>query len=86
MDSVEYDRRRDEWLRRHGWTVLRFQNEEVVVDLESVLERIRIAARKLNRWEADEGFASLKFPHPGPPPEGEGDVCPPRGDEREEMP
>jgi very-short-patch-repair endonuclease len=34
------DGRRDEWLRRHGYTVLRFTNLQVKQDIESVLETI----------------------------------------------
>ncbi len=36
-----YDRHRDGWLRSQGYTVLRFWNNDVMQQLESVLERIR---------------------------------------------
>ena len=36
----EYDRRRDEWLRHRGLTVLRFWNDEVYCDLSGVVARI----------------------------------------------
>jgi len=42
-DQVEYDQRRDAWLRNQGYTVLRFWNNEVLQQLEGVLERIRLA-------------------------------------------
>jgi very-short-patch-repair endonuclease len=41
----EYDRGRSEVLQRLGVQVLRFSNEEVCGDLDSVLERIRAALR-----------------------------------------
>ena len=42
-DAVEYDRQRDTWLRSQGYTVLRFWNNEMLSEPESVLERIRVA-------------------------------------------
>jgi very-short-patch-repair endonuclease len=42
-EQVEYDQRRDAWLRNQGYTVLRFWNNEVMQQLEGVLERIRLA-------------------------------------------
>lgn len=41
-DRIPYDARRDEWLREQGYRVLRFWNHEVMQELESVLERIRL--------------------------------------------
>ena len=41
-EQVEYDRHRDTWLRSQGYTVLRFWNNEVMQQLESVLEQIRL--------------------------------------------
>lgn len=41
-EQVEYDQRRDAWLRSKGYTVLRFWNNEVLLQLEEVLERIRL--------------------------------------------
>jgi len=38
----EYDEKRDQWFREHGFRVLRFWNNEVLGDTEAVLERIRI--------------------------------------------
>ena len=38
---MEYDSRRDQWLRREGFVVLRFWNNQVLVDSEGVLESIR---------------------------------------------
>ena len=36
----EQDRRKDEWLSNHGWSVLRFSNQEVLSSISSVMERI----------------------------------------------
>ena len=41
-EQMEFDQRRDAWLRSQGYTVLRFWNNEVVQQLEGVLERIRL--------------------------------------------
>ena len=35
------DNLRSEWLNEHGYKVIRFTNEEVMGDIESVLQRIR---------------------------------------------
>lgn len=43
-EETEYDRRRDIWLSKHGYTVLRFWNNEVAENMEGVLERIAAAA------------------------------------------
>ena len=40
-EQMAYDRHRDAWLRSQGYTVLRFWNNDVMQQLESVLERIR---------------------------------------------
>ena len=39
-EQVEYDKRRDDWLRSQGFTVLRFWNNEILTNIEGVLERI----------------------------------------------
>jgi very-short-patch-repair endonuclease len=41
-EQVEYDQHQDAWLRSQGYTVLRFWNNEVMQQLESVLEQIRL--------------------------------------------
>ena len=41
-EQVEYDQRRDAWLRSQGYTVLRFWNNEVMQQLEGVLEQILV--------------------------------------------
>jgi very-short-patch-repair endonuclease len=38
---MEYDSRRDQWLRGEGFVVLRFWNNQVLGDTEGVLESIR---------------------------------------------
>lgn len=40
-EQSRYDQARDDWLRSEGYTVLRFWNNEVLLQMESVLERIR---------------------------------------------
>ena len=50
------DKIRDEWLRAEGYKVLRFWDNEVFNNLESVLESIR---------------DDLLTPHPNPLPQGE---------------
>lgn len=44
-EEAEYDRLRDAWLRKRGYTVLRFWNNEVMENMEGVLERIADAVR-----------------------------------------
>ena len=40
------DAARDAWLRREGWRVLRFSDDEVIGGLPLVIERIREALRR----------------------------------------
>lgn len=42
-DQTTYDQQRDAWLRRQGYTVLRFWNNDVMRQTEEVLEQIRLA-------------------------------------------
>lgn len=41
------DRKRDKWLRRNGWTVIRFREIEVVNDIGACVEKISAAAGAL---------------------------------------
>lgn len=41
-ENLTYDHNRDSWLRSQGYTVLRFWNNELFTETESVLEKIRI--------------------------------------------
>ena len=41
-EQVKYDQHRDLWLRKQGYTILRFWNNEVMQQLEGVLEKIRL--------------------------------------------
>jgi 5-methyltetrahydrofolate--homocysteine methyltransferase len=43
-----HDRVRDEWLSERGYTVIRFANEDVDKDLNSVLEQIQQKAKALS--------------------------------------
>ena len=42
-EAVEYDHERDAWLCSQGYTVLRFWNNDLLNETESVLEQIRLA-------------------------------------------
>lgn len=46
--QTEYDAARTRQLESHGYRVLRFRNEEVLADLDSVLKRISEAAQSLS--------------------------------------
>ena len=49
-EQVDYDQGRDAWLRSQGYMALRFWNNEVMQQLESVSEQIRLAlSRKRER-------------------------------------
>jgi very-short-patch-repair endonuclease/succinate dehydrogenase flavin-adding protein (antitoxin of CptAB toxin-antitoxin module) len=54
-DQAEKDRRRDEWLRKHGFRVLRFWNNDVLANAEGVLQAIMEQCEK-------------PTPHPYPSP------------------
>jgi very-short-patch-repair endonuclease len=41
QDQIEYDQERDAWLSAQGFTILRFQNQEVESSLDWVLNSIR---------------------------------------------
>ena len=41
-ENAEYDQERDAWLRSQGYKVLRFWNNELMNEMESVLEKIRL--------------------------------------------
>ncbi|WP_133621416.1 DUF559 domain-containing protein [Hydromonas duriensis] len=62
MKLHNHDQQRDDALRAQGFEVLRFWNDAVFTQTESVLEQIY------------ERVCSLKppHPHPNPPLEGEG--------------
>ncbi|MHB8536049.1 MAG: endonuclease domain-containing protein [Sulfuricaulis sp.] len=44
-EEVKYDRLREIWLHKRGYTVLRFWNNEVMENMEGVLERIAAAVK-----------------------------------------
>jgi very-short-patch-repair endonuclease len=65
-DSIKYDHERDSWLRSQGYTVLRFWNNELINETESVLEQIRLVL--------DHEAISSETLAPGPSPvNGRGD-------------
>ena len=45
-EAPEYDERRTQYLQSEGWRVLRFWNNEVLVNLEGVLEAIHSALQE----------------------------------------
>lgn len=53
---ADYDARRTEEIERHGFTIIRFPNGEVMNDLESVLMKIAEAVVP----------SAVSFPHPWP--------------------
>jgi len=57
-ESKEYDRKRDAWLEKEGYTVLRFWDNEFLLKTREVLEVIREHC--------------LRHPPPAPSPQGRG--------------
>ena len=45
-DNPQRDHRRDAWLRQQGLQVLRFNADDVIKDVESVITAILLAARR----------------------------------------
>ena len=48
QEMVQEDEKRDAWLRGRGFTVLRFWDNDVLVETEAVLEKIRLAVHSLS--------------------------------------
>ena len=42
-ENTDYDKERDAWLSKQGYTVLTFWDNELMGEMESVLEQIRLA-------------------------------------------
>jgi len=63
-DRTKYDQRRDDFLRSKGYTVLRFWNNEVIQQLESVLEQIRLTLSPAPLPQAGEGKGMTDSPNP----------------------
>jgi very-short-patch-repair endonuclease len=51
-EAVSYDRQRDEWLRKQGFVVLRFWNDEVLTQIEGVKEVIWKALKETPPWSS----------------------------------
>ncbi len=49
--GARYDAQRSETLRRDGWTVLRFWNDDVMRDIDNVCEHIVITSANAEREE-----------------------------------
>lgn len=45
--QVEYDKARQEYLTEHGYRIIRFENQEVMNDLKSVLGRLLEACKEV---------------------------------------
>ena len=45
VDAMTYDARRTAWLERAGWHVLRFDNADVLDDLDAVCAHIEMVVR-----------------------------------------
>ena len=67
-EQVEYDERRTQYLQTVGYRVLRFWNNDLLANIESVLEVILEAAAKPS-------------PHPSPLPAGERGSSAPESEE-----
>ncbi|WP_299343658.1 endonuclease domain-containing protein [uncultured Maritalea sp.] len=57
-EQMEFDRKRDRFLQRHGYTVLRLTNAEVMKNMEGVFDVVQNAL--------------ASSPHPNPPHDGGG--------------
>ncbi|MDH5409598.1 MAG: endonuclease domain-containing protein [Gammaproteobacteria bacterium] len=57
-EQIEYDKNRTQKLQAMGYTILRFWDNEILGEIDTVLEQIQ------NHL--------IVFPHPSPLPEGEG--------------
>jgi type I restriction enzyme M protein len=58
----KHDKKRDAWLRGQGFTVLRFRNEDILNDLESVLGKIAAALpSSAGRRAGDEGDCKVAY-------------------------
>lgn len=51
-EQIEYDRRREKFLRMKGFYVIRFRNDEILYNMSFVLERLRRLIEQYQR----EGF------------------------------
>jgi very-short-patch-repair endonuclease len=68
-ENHEYDQERDSWLRSQGYTVLRFWNNELMNETESVMERIWLA------FSNEVGSSETLSPGPSPTSgRGDGEV------------
>lgn len=57
MDNEIYDQKRTEYIEKHGFRVIRFCNDEVLIEIDAVLECV---------------VQNINHPQPSPLPEGEG--------------
>ena len=69
-DALAYDGTRTKTLNQHGYTVLRFWNNDVFEALEGVVDRIRHAVRLQSTFTYEA--SSIERPPPQPSPQGGG--------------
>lgn len=69
-ERVEYDARRDAWLRGQGFVVLRFWNHEVMQEMDGVLERIRLTVLQSVSLAEDIALTAQSTLSPDPSPTG----------------
>jgi very-short-patch-repair endonuclease len=73
-DKVEQDKERTHYLKRHGYSVVRYLNDDVVDHLEVVVEdifrRVSFAAKNVPGRRNNEALSG--GPSPGPSLEGRG--------------
>ncbi len=66
------DDRRTRWLERHGYRVVRFWANDVLLETEAVILRIAQILQGPHPDPLPKGEGARKHPHPDPLPEGEG--------------
>ena len=66
VEGIAYDRARDEYLNRMGFTVIRFENRIVEMDAQNAIQTIRCAI------EDKLGLLAVQPSPPAPLPKGEG--------------
>lgn len=68
--GLRHDETRTRWMKNQGYTVLRFWNNQIAENLESVLETIQA---HLKHFSETDLTPPRHAPHADPPPQGEGE-------------
>jgi hypothetical protein len=83
-DEVVTDRQREDWLRNQGFRIRRYQNIEIVQNIEGVLSDIesvlahpplQLSPARGGQTEILRGARELCVPGPNRPARGEGAIC-----------